>query len=634
MKKLLFFAAGIVCLAACAERDAVEIVFSPAHLTIDAVNAAATRSSLDTDAKSVLWNVSEQIAVFYGNNALGSFTSSNESPSNQAVFVSDAVVETDVTTGNTFYGVYPYSSSASCSDGAITMPVDLKTQQGKAGSFGDKAFPSAASSASTKMTFKNLCGGVKFKVSATDVKTVTFTAASTSATIAADEVTFSFVDGLPVVNSVSGGSNSISLTLADGASFLPDTYYYITALPVELKGGFTMTFETATQVGSRTSTNDAVIERSVFGDLGVADDGVQYISSDVKNLSESATANCYIVVNPGMYKFSTMKGNSSVSVGDVKTAELLWETFNNDIKPNVGDIIQNVSYADGFITFKYTGTLGNAVIAAKDASGVILWSWHIWCSPVEAAEMEQVLAYRSADPNQWGVSTTVMDRNLGAISGTPGDVGFLGLMYQWGRKDPFPGAESIRSNELAKISVDRPEDIVSTSETGTIEYSIQNPMQFIARNHNNWDWFWTESGVYSDASRWGGNTWGNPKSRYDPCPPGYKVSFSNGKGEWICAMGGTSWPTEDALEYVDPTTLCIDATDILNASSPCYLPFAGFSFEDYYKLLGVGSQSLIATASSAYNDGLFLDFRNTGYFNAHTRNPKSNAYPVRCVKEK
>ena len=36
----------------------------------------------------------------------------------------------------------------------------------------------------------------------------------------------------------------------------------------------------------------------------------------------------------------------------------------------------------------------------------------------------------------------MMDRNLGATSATPGNVGSLGLLYQWGRKDPFLGSSS------------------------------------------------------------------------------------------------------------------------------------------------------------------------------------------------
>ena len=37
-----------------------------------------------------------------------------------------------------------------------------------------------------------------------------------------------------------------------------------------------------------------------------------------------STANCYIVSEQGTYSFKTVKGNSSKSVGDVASAEVLW----------------------------------------------------------------------------------------------------------------------------------------------------------------------------------------------------------------------------------------------------------------------------------------------------------------------
>ena len=142
------------------------------------------------------------------------------------------------------------------------------------------------------------------------------------------------------------------------------------------------------------------------------------LESDVVDLSENGTANSYIVSAAGPYKFSTVKGNSSESVGAVASAEVLWESFGTDVTPNVGDLVKNVSYKDGEITFQTADTYkeGNAVIAAKDASGTILWSWHIWLTD----EPQGQVYYNNAG--------TMMDRNLGATSATPGDVGALGLL--------------------------------------------------------------------------------------------------------------------------------------------------------------------------------------------------------------
>ena len=71
---------------------------------------------------------------------------------------------------------------------------------------------------------------------------------------------------------------------------------------------------------------------------------------------------------------------------------------------------------------------GNAVVAVKK-DGKILWSWHIW-----ACEGYNPDATAQKYNNNAGV---VMDRNLGATSATPGKPQTIGLLYQWGRKDPF-----------------------------------------------------------------------------------------------------------------------------------------------------------------------------------------------------
>ena len=149
-------------------------------------------------------------------------------------------------------------------------------------------------------------------------------------------------------------------------------------------------------------------------------DPPQELIGTTTHLSAVASANCYIISSPGAYKFNTVKGNSSESVGAVASAEVLWESFGTDTAPAVGDLIKSVKYSDGYIAFQTASAFkeGNAVIAAKDASGIILWSWHIW------------LTDQPQGQEYFNGAGTMMDRNLGATSATPGDVGALGLLYQ------------------------------------------------------------------------------------------------------------------------------------------------------------------------------------------------------------
>ena len=168
--------------------------------------------------------------------------------------------------------------------------------------------------------------------------------------------------------------------------------------------------------------------------------------SSATDLSSSASANCYIISEAGLYKFKTVKGNSTTSVGSVASASILWETFGTDTAPEPSDLISGFCYKDGYIAFQTADTFkeGNAVIAAKDAEGNILWSWHIWFT-----DQPQAQVYN----NDAG---TMMDRNLGATSATKGDVGALGLLYQWGRKDPFLSSSSISDAIEAKSTITWP----------------------------------------------------------------------------------------------------------------------------------------------------------------------------------
>ena len=227
-------------------------------------------------------------------------------------------------------------------------------------------------------------------------------------------------------------------------------------------------------------------------------------------LDNLETANCYIVSEAGDYKFKAVLGNSDATVGNVKSVEVLWESFGTDVAPNVGDLVTSVSYKNGYIRFSTPEDFkeGNAVIAAKDANGKILWSWHIWLTD----EPEGQVYYNNA-----GI---MMDRNLGATSATPGDVGALGLLYQWGRKDPFLGSSSISSNMLANSTITWPSSVYSNSSNGTIAYAIAHPTTFIAYNSYNDDWYYTGTNT-TDNSRWSASS--KDKTIYDPCPNGWRV---------------------------------------------------------------------------------------------------------------
>ena len=346
---------------------------------------------------------------------------------------------------------------------------------------------------------------------------------------------------------------------------------------------------------------------------GSVNDGFE----DAVNLSENGTANSYIVSEAGSYKFTPTKGNSSESVGSIASAEVLWETFGTDVTPNVGDLVKNVKYADGVISFETPETFkeGNAVIAAKDASGTILWSWHIWLTD----QPEGQVYY-----NNLG---TMMDRNLGATSATPGDVGALGLLYQWGRKDPFLGSSSISDDVIANSTITWPSAVSSDSSNGTVAYATAHPTTFIEYNRNNYDWYYTGSSS-TDNTRW--TTSDTDKSIYDPCPSGWRVPDGGANGVWSRALGSSSYIAD--YPY-DSTNKGMNFSGKFGSATIIWYPASGYRDYRDGSLGSVGDSGNCWSASPNNNLAYRLYFNYNGYVYPSNFNDRAYGRSVRCLQE-
>lgn len=252
---------------------------------------------------------------------------------------------------------------------------------------------------------------------------------------------------------------------------------------------------------------------------------IVYQYKPLVDLSHNGHANCYIVHSPGWYSLDAVRGNSDEPIIGVYSVKVIWETFNTITKPSIGSIIKEVKIVDkSVVSFLIPQNYheGNALIAVSDASGNILWSWHIWVTDY------------NPDSNycRYLSGAIMMDRDLGALSAKPED-SFLtnGLLYQWGRKDPFlnyAGCSGPRESHdwfKAKSSTDV-ENVVETSRTtGTIEYAIQNPSVIIVgKGASEMDWLFYER----DNSLWQKN-----KTKYDPCPVGWRVPSGAEEDSWI-----------------------------------------------------------------------------------------------------
>ena len=244
--------------------------------------------------------------------------------------------------------------------------------------------------------------------------------------------------------------------------------------------------------------------------------------------AKNGPANCYIVSSPGVYSLPSVKGNSKISVGETAEAGVIWEFYYKWAPIQSHELIADVSLlSEGSVRFSTTEPFhnGNALIAVKDKEGNILWSWHIWL--YENYDPE---ATAHIYPNGAG---TVMDRDLGALDTDISHVETRGLLYEWGRKDPFftpilreaPDASYLSSiGDNPKVSVKEALSVNGTS----LAYSILHPETFIYSENSPYDWF-TTNRSQQDNSLWSAS---GEKTIYDPCPPGWRVPAGGKEGLW------------------------------------------------------------------------------------------------------
>lgn len=326
--------------------------------------------------------------------------------------------------------------------------------------------------------------------------------------------------------------------------------------------------------------------------------------SSATDLSYNGTANCYIVSQSGLYKIKTVKGNDENQIlTNATTPELLWETFGTDEVPSRRNLISAVCYKNGYLIFQTANTFreGNAVVAVKDSKGIILWSWHIWMT-----DKPQEHIYK----NNAG---TMMDRNLGATSATAGDVGALGLLYQWGRKDPFLGSSSISQNVKAESTIAWPSAVKRSSSVGTVDYVISHPTTFVLGS----DWHYS----FRNNTLW--TTSDKTKSIYDPCPTGWRVPED---GVWRKA--GFDDATFDITNFGISFSISSPSTTWYPASG-----MIGYNNNDC--LLDVGEWGYYWTAtpnSSVSQDAINMTFTPRILW-PDNGSARGYGYSVRCIKE-
>ena len=299
------------------------------------------------------------------------------------------------------------------------------------------------------------------------------------------------------------------------------------------------------------------------------------------------TANCFMMrpgtnisFNPYKHTSGTNGWNDYLtdgsSLGQDKTitkVEVLWQTKDAGTSGDLvmGYVIDNsssnsnhenlVNLTDGSdinkarVHVKVPVTNGgNAVIAAKNSAGTIVWSWHLWITDYVPQGITSTINYQQAQEKTQNGSVhqyatevftsgqyqnkVMMDRNLCATGGGfPGsDASNLefakryGYQYQWGRKDPFFCSVDGTTNEIKVIyngdgeatAIKLTDYSASMLVDGnSIAWSIQHPMDFIKDNAS---WYNGNHGSGAHCLLYDNN---GKKTLYDPCPNGWTIPYKS-----------------------------------------------------------------------------------------------------------
>ena len=289
----------------------------------------------------------------------------------------------------------------------------------------------------------------------------------------------------------------------------------------------------------------------------------------------ASTANCYVIRGPGTYRIPCVYGNtlkfgqyygyavdyqneSGEGKAFVDYSGARIDESNYKFTPASADVvwqstsgvITNAAVTTGsdgmsYVTFTVGKTnlaQGNAVIAARNSSGTVMWSWHLWITDATLTSpyndfLTQNLGWVSKSDNYNHYPARTVQLRITqtnelsdaepvfiTVNQTEGNVDIDAgscLYYQWGRKDPFRSSDITEDNST----------VISDEGQAPLYLSIRNPSTPLL-------YYWYYSSSWNDRYDWNSDHYNvlwnarystqqvnTPveKSVYDPSPYGFRV---------------------------------------------------------------------------------------------------------------
>lgn len=238
-----------------------------------------TKTAVQSDGVSIYWTPGDAINLFYGTASAGQFTTAIESPALTTEFSGTLSVATGTSTESgvttqSFWGVYPYNVSNTCTGDGVTLTIP-SAQSGIAGSFADKLNPSVATSPGLSLAFYNVGSWFIFSVTEPDIVSATLTGHNNEILAGRVKVTMDAETHKPVAE-VLEGQKSITMTPAGGTFEVGESYYMV-VIPGRMSSGLELTLTKSNGKQATWSINsDVTFTRSMYLRKLNADNGLTF----------------------------------------------------------------------------------------------------------------------------------------------------------------------------------------------------------------------------------------------------------------------------------------------------------------------------------------------------------------------
>ncbi len=614
--------AGVIAAVSCA-KESVNDAPAKDSQTVLCANIEQTKTALD--GLSIVWSENDALTVLDDKGAKATFTLQSGAGQQSGQFVGSLPQSEGATC---FYAVYPQNDNVALSGAAISVNVPT-TQTYVEDNIGIGANMSIAQftlDSKDNLSFMNTGGLLKLQLYASDVTVKQIVVVDNEGKALSGKATATLnYDGIPSL-SFTSGVGQVNLDCGEGVHLATTsaeaTKFFISVPAGVFAKGFTVKiWDSSDKIYTLKTTKDNTIQRSTILVMGAVE--LKDPATVVDLNAGGETSNCYLISAAGEYKMkANVMGNgkpfgSNPTALAPSSASFLWATKGTGTAPAAGEIIGGVFYLNDCIYFTATGAKGNAVVAANDADGNIIWSWHIWIDKdlkIGSKNAENVKAF------PMGTDQTVycIDRELGAFSNAKDNLLCAGLRYQWGRKDPFPGPHNYKSSGAAQSDEQQCQGVQRDwlSDKVSVATAVAHPttMYGIKTNSDGWQ-------SSTDNTLWGGtytastHSGTTAKTIYDPCPKGYCV-VPNGTF-YNCQKSGSWSYGSDLVTKVGSTNMgwfpaagnCGRTTGLLSNVSTSIFCWSSYSTGASASYLGAYSSSFNPEESAAGNQAIACPVR-------------------------